>query len=293
MTTSPFGNDYTLLAARALVEAEKLGKRGTTDLLMLNLSSNDYVGHVFGPHSLEVQDITYRTDRQLGDFVGFLEQHLVGAPWVLVISSDHGVAPVPEFAATLKLPAGRGKFIREQMQQKIETALARALGEPSDAGKYVKKIEEGDVYLDHALLELQGDKLPAAERVVRNELLTDPLVAAAFTRHDLIGQLDARGLGLQFQRACHPVRSGDILFALAPYQIPKGATATHGSPWQYDTHVPLLLWGAGVRPGRYEAYVTPAAIAPTLAKLLVVEPPAGCEVEALNEAIMPGPAARQ
>jgi predicted AlkP superfamily pyrophosphatase or phosphodiesterase len=292
MTTSPMGNDYTLLAARALVEAEQLGKRSSTDLLLLNLSSNDYVGHTFGPHSLEVQDITFRTDRQLGDFAGFLGQHLAGAPWVLVITSDHGVAPIPEFAVTLKLPAGRGKFNREQMQQKIETALTRALGVPSNAAKYVKKIEEGEVYLDHALLELQEGKLPAAERVVRDELLTDPLVAAAFTRHDLIGQLDARGLELQFQRACHPVRSGDILFALAPYQVPKGSTATHGSPWQYDTHVPLLFWGAGIRPGRYETQVTPAAIAPTLAKLLAIEPPAACEVEPLNEALISSPGAK-
>jgi predicted AlkP superfamily pyrophosphatase or phosphodiesterase len=287
MTTSPFGNDYTLQTARALIEAEHLGKRGVTDLLTLNLSSNDYVGHTFGPHSLEVQDITFRTDRQLGAFAAFIEKYLDGAPWVLAITSDHGVAPIPEFATTLKLPAGRGKFKLAEVQQKIEAALVQAFGKPSHDGKYVRKMEEGDVYLDPALHELQGEHLPEAERIVRKVLLAEPLVGAAFTRHDLLSQLDARGLALQFQRACHPERSGDVLFALKPYHVPTGAVATHGSPWEYDSHVPLLIHGAGVFPGRYDTAVTPAALAPTLAKLLNLEPPAGCEVEALNEALLP------
>ena len=187
MTTSPFGNDYTLQTARALVEAEQLGKRGVTDLLALNLSSNDYVGHLFGPHSLEVQDITFRTDRQLGEFASFIEKHLAGAPWVLAITSDHGVAPVPEFALTRKLPAGRGLFKADEMQAKIEAALVQSFGEPSKEGQYVRKMEEGEVYLEAALHELQGDQLTAAEDIVRDVLITNPLVAAAFTRHDLIG----------------------------------------------------------------------------------------------------------
>jgi predicted AlkP superfamily pyrophosphatase or phosphodiesterase len=287
MTTSPFGNEYALQTARALIEAEQLGKRGATDLFMLNLSSNDYVGHTFGPHSLEVQDITFRTDRQLGAFAAFIEKHLAGAPWVLAITSDHGVAPVPEFAVTLKLPAGRGLFSASEMKQKIEAALVRECGEPKNGGKYVLDMDENEVYLDAAIDELRGDQLLEAQRVVRKVLLGHPLVAAAFTRHDLLSSLDARGLALQFQRACHPERSGDVLFALTPYQIPKGATATHGSPWKYDTHVPLLIRGPGVRPGRYPRSITPASLAPSLAKLLNLEPPAGCEVEALDEALLP------
>jgi hypothetical protein len=147
-------------------------------------------------------------------------------------------------------------------------------------------MEEGEVYLNRQLAELQGNKLAEAETIVREMLLGDPLVAAAFTRHDLIGQLTARGLALQFQRTCHPLRSGNVLFALQPYQVPKKVTATHGSPWQYDTHVPLLIRGAGIRPGRYHEKVTPAALAPTLARLLNLEPPAACEVEALEEALL-------
>ena len=92
---------------------------------------------------------------------------------------------------------------------------------------------------------------------------------------------------MQFKRACHPQHSGNVLFALTPYQVPKGSTATHGSPWKYDSHVPLLIRGAGIRPGRYATAVTPAALAPTLAKVLGVEAPAGCEVDALDEALLP------
>ena len=166
MTTSPFGNDYTLQTARAFVEAERLGKRGFTDLLTLNLSSNDYVGHTFGPHSLEVQDITFRTDRQLGAFAAFIEKYLDGAPWVLAITSDHGVAPIPEFAVTLKLPAGRGKFKLAEVQQKIEAALVQAFGKPSHNGKYVRKMDEGDVYLDPGAARTAG-RTPARGRAHR------------------------------------------------------------------------------------------------------------------------------
>jgi hypothetical protein len=289
LTTSPFGNDYTLLAAQTLIEAEQLGKRDTTDMLTLNLSSNDYVGHTFGPHSLEVQDITFRTDRQLGALAAFIDKHLGRAPWVLAITSDHGVAPVPEFATSLKVPAGRGSFNRAEMEQKIEAALVKTFGQPSGGGKYVRKMEEGEVYLDHGLHELQGRNLADAENVVREVLFGNALVAVAFTRHDLLGQLGAQGLALRFQRACHPTRSGDVLFAVVPYHVPKGSTATHGSPWNYDSHVPLLIRGGGIRPGRYSTAVTPAALAPTLARLLDLEPPAGCEVEALHEAILPQP----
>jgi predicted AlkP superfamily pyrophosphatase or phosphodiesterase len=287
MTTSPFGNDYTLQAARALIEGEHLGKRDATDLLCLNLSSNDYVGHMFGPHSLEVQDITFRTDAQLGQFVNFIERHLDGALWVLALTSDHGVAPVPEYAATLHLPAGRGQFNQAAVQQKIEAALTRTFGPSSAGSRYVKKLEEGDLYLDTSREELRGDSLRAAENVARDVLLAEPLVAAAYARHDLVGQLDARGLALQFQRSCHPTRSGNVLYALAPYQVPKTPTATHGSPWTYDTHVPLLLWGHGVRAGRISTPVTPAALAPTLSRLLDLPPPPACEVEAREEALLP------
>jgi hypothetical protein len=96
-----------------------------------------------------------------------------------------------------------------------------------------------------------------------------------------------RGAGLAIVLQSPARHSGNVLFALVPYHLPKGATATHGSPWRYDRHVPLLIRGPGIHPGRYRARVTPAVLAPTLARLLGLEPPAGCEVEAPEEALLP------
>ena len=105
--TSPYGTEMTLEVARHVVTEEKLGTDDEADLLCINLSSNDYVGHAFGPYSLEAQDMTYRTDRMLGDFTRFLDEAVGAGRWTFALSSDHGVGPIPEHAAQMKLPAGR------------------------------------------------------------------------------------------------------------------------------------------------------------------------------------------
>lgn len=286
ITVSPFGNELTLAAARVVVTYEKLGKDEVTDLLCINLSSNDYVGHAYGPHSLEVQDITFRTDRQLEAFFRFLNSEIGAGQWTVAITADHGVAPVPEFATDVGLPAGRDRMgDTKATAEKIEGALRQALGTPADGGRYVQAVDNQSVYLDRDLPELLGERAVVAQRVVRDLLLRNPIVAAAYTREELLAGGQTSGIGLQFQRAFNPARSGDVLFALAPYQVSGDSKANHGSPWKYDTHVPLLLWGAGIRPGKHTHLVTPAQLAPTLARLLQVEPPDACSVEALEEAL--------
>ncbi|HWA99775.1 MAG TPA: alkaline phosphatase family protein [Pirellulales bacterium] len=275
MTTSPFGTEYTLAAAKALIAAEELGRRAGTDVLAVNLSSNDYVGHMFGPHSLEVQDITWRTDRMLGEFAAFIDKHLAGAPWVMALSSDHGVAPVPEYAESKKIPAGRDALNLKELKKRIETVL----GEP-----LIAQLEENQVYLS---ADLDDESRRVTARAVRDELLKEPLIVAAFTREELVQGEATVGLAQQFQRTFNALRSGDVLYALAPYHITGKTPATHGSPWEYDSHVPLLLWGHGIRGGRYSRSVTPAAIAPTFAKILGIDPPAAASVDALDEALAP------
>jgi predicted AlkP superfamily pyrophosphatase or phosphodiesterase len=286
MTTTPFGNDFTLSAAKAIIEAEKLGQDDAPDVLAVNLSSNDYVGHLFGPHSLEAQDITYRTDLQLAEFVKFIDQHLGGAPWVLALSSDHGVAPVPELAASRGLPAGRDPLGNvKTLSQKVEAVLRQQLGEPAEGRRYVQEIQDQDIYLNREIPELAGDRFLLAQRVVRDWLVELPGVAVAYTREDLMRMTPSAGLALAFHRTFNPKRSGDVLFGLAPYLINGKIAATHGSPWNYDSHVPLIFWGAGIRAGRHDQRVTPAAMAPTLARLLGIEAPPACSVEALGAAL--------
>ena len=278
VTRSPFGNDITLDAARRIIEHERLGQDAIPDLLVINLSSNDYVGHGYGPHSLEVQDITYRTDRQLGALADFITERLAGQPWVLALSSDHGVGPVPEYAAERGLPALRNPLgPLDAHSAAIEARLVRALGQPERP--YVLSFDYGDVYLRAE--QLPGEKYFTAQKIVRDYVLEQPSVAAAFTRDELLAGGASDALAVKFQRTFHPRRSGDVLFCLRPYCISGSAPATHGSPWEYDAHVPLCLWGAGIPAQHSSAAASPSNLAPTLARLLQIEPPTSTTFEAL------------
>jgi hypothetical protein len=293
MTLSPFGNALTLQTARLLLTYEKLGQDDAPDLLAINLSSNDYVGHRYGPHSVEVQDITYRTDRLLAELADFIQQQMAGRPWVMALSSDHGVCPVPEYAAALGLPAARNALGKTTvLRDQLEARLRSQLGEPQGEQRYIDALDGNSVYLHHALPQLAGDRMLTAQRIVRDALVELPAVAVVFTREELLAQ-DASGksLALAFERSFNAARSGDVLYALAPYNISGSTPATHGSPWEYDSHVPLLFWGAGIRPGEYTRSVAPAALAPTLARLLNVDAPSCSAVEAIDEVLAPAPRA--
>jgi predicted AlkP superfamily pyrophosphatase or phosphodiesterase len=284
VTKTPWGNDITLSVAKLLVMDEKLGLGAAPDMLAINLSTNDYIGHAFGPYSLEVQDITYRTDRQLGEFFKFVEQHLRGRPWVLALSSDHGVAPIPEHAKKMGLPAARDplgdlRAFRDQLEAKLQAEFGK-----SDKS-YVQSFDYGDIYLQRDLPQLQGSNFSSAQKVVRNWLVGHSAIGAAFTRDELLAGNAPGGIALQFQRTFNPERSGDVLFALKPYMISGKTPATHGSPWKYDSHVPLAFVGSMIRPGRFPRTVTPAAMAPTLARLLQIESPPSTSVEPLFEVI--------
>lgn len=288
MPTSPYGSEMTLEVARLLLVEEKLGSDDEPDLLCINLSSNDYVGHAYGPYSLEAQDMTYRTDRMLADFTRFLDEQVGAGRWTLALSSDHGVAPIPEHAAQLKLPARRWpKEHWEALRKRLEAALAERFGTPDDkqAG-YVEYFDSNTAYLNDRLLASAPDRA-AAQRLVRELLLNDDAVAAAFTRDELMAGGNETELFRRVTLSFHPGRSGDVLFVLKPYHIAGETTATHGSPWDYDTHVPLLLLGAGITAGTYDRPVAPPQIAPTFARLIGVDIPSGCTVEPLYEALTP------
>jgi predicted AlkP superfamily pyrophosphatase or phosphodiesterase len=297
---SPFGNALVLQAAAAVLEYEKLGDDDAPDMLCINLSSNDYVGHSFGPHSLEVEDMTYRTDKLLGEFVKSINDRLAGKHWVFALTADHAVCPVPEIMQKLGLPAGRDPFGKandkghyEALSASLDNVLRQALKVPdSQKQPLIQFSTEKEIFLQTDHPALQGDRLPQAQRLVRDYLLQQPAVAAAATRYQLLYGQGNTKLDLMFRRAFHPKRSGDVLYAMRPYYI-YGQTAgtTHGSPWQYDTHVPLLLLsqggpgsgGTSLKPGTYHSNVSPAQLAPTLARLLNIMPPAMCVEEGIEE----------
>ncbi|MCA9224543.1 MAG: alkaline phosphatase family protein [Planctomycetales bacterium] len=288
---SPFASQYTIETARELILREELGRDATPDCLALCLSANDYVGHAFGPHSLEAEDMFYRTDRMLAEFATFLDEQVGAGRWTLALSSDHGVAPIPEYAASLGLEAARSPLgSGKDVQANAEGAVRVRLGVPAGVQpSFVLSADSTQVFLRRDHPRLAGEAFEHAQDAVRDWLLDQPSVADAVTRAELLAEAGAGApLRAMFHRAFHKQRSGDVLYALKPLQFDAGSLCTsHGSPWNYDTHVPLVFLGARVGITNSSRHVHPGSIAPTLAAILDIEAPAGCEHECLTEALAP------
>lgn len=283
---TPFANDLTLDAARGIIEHERLGQDEWPDLLWISLSANDVAGHAFGPLSREVEDLTYRTDEALGRLARWLDERLPGA-WVLALSADHGVGPVPEDAARLRIPAARQRLGKsKEIKAALEQRLRSQLGEPADGKSYVVEVADYDVYLDLQLPELAGERADLARRTVRDELLARDGVALSLTRGQILDRSPATALEAAVRLGFNPLRSGDVYYLMAPYDLVTGGNpASHGTPWRYDAHVPLCFLGAGVNAARIDERTSPAQLAPTLARLLRIEPPPACEAEPVSAAL--------
>jgi hypothetical protein len=205
----------------------------------------------------------------------------------LALSSDHGVAPIPEHAIHMKLPGGRMSTERfAALRERMEKALCEQYGTPDDAkAKYIKHLDSNMLYFNRSLPQLEHNRFAAAQRFVREMILEEPAIAAAYTRDELMSGGNQTELFQRTVLSFNPQRSGDVLYVLKPYHIAGETTASHGSPWEYDTHVPLLMLGAGIRAGVYDRPVSPPQIAPTFSRLLGIDAPSGTTVEPLYEVL--------
>ncbi|MCB9882048.1 MAG: alkaline phosphatase family protein [Planctomycetes bacterium] len=280
---TPMGDELTLAFARELVEREQLGKGAMTDVLCLSLSATDYIGHAFGPNSLEAEDNLLRLDRALASFFGFLDERYGLANVLLVLSSDHGVCPVTEQLERLGVAAGRHR--PEHFVRTVSQALKQRF---STDRELIAQFWNPSLYLNlHALQEI-GVPVETAEVALRDALLELPGFAHAITRTDLLaGHVTDEPTLRMVQRAFHPVRSGNVIVVQSPfwYLYPEADaySAMHGSPYAYDTHVPIFLAGPGITPRTVHRRVGPEDIACTLADLLHVPVPSGSIGEPLVE----------
>lgn len=263
---SPFSDAYLAQLGMAAVDELKLGQGPGTDYLGISFSALDMVGHDFGPRSHEVQDVLARLDRSLGQLFAHLDRRVPGG-YVLALTADHGVAPIPEQTAALGVPAGR--VPGADLVARIEKTLEGLLG----AGKHVARTVGNEVIFAPGVL----DKLranPIAVRALKNAVREVPGVAAAYLGDELESlpaNADDR-LARAAAAGYYPGRSGDLIVFLKPYWLfGSGTTGTsHGSPYGYDQRVPLFLIGQGIKAGRLESAAGPMDIAPTLAHLVGV-----------------------
>jgi predicted AlkP superfamily pyrophosphatase or phosphodiesterase len=267
--TSPFADSYLTKLAENSVDELGLGKSGGTDFLAVSYSSVDYVGHAFGPRSWEIQDILARLDMDLADLFAHLDAKVGRGNYVVALSADHGVAPVPE--DTQKSGTEAGVLHVPELQEKIEKAL-----EPFNYTKpAVACIESWDVYFSTGTYgKLKAD--PAAMQAVLAAIRSVPGVAEVYRAEELRDRPATQSPILRAEANSYfEGRSGDLMIVPKPYWLGSGKPANqprdygtgHGAPYNYDQHVPVLLMGWGIEHGEYLNSVTPADIAPTLASL--------------------------
>jgi hypothetical protein len=276
--TSPFGNDLLLSFAERAVEAEQLGKHDEPDLLCLSFSSNDAVGHAWGPDSQEVLDTTLRTDRLLERLLSFLDARVGKGRYVVALTADHGICPLPEVAHAR---TGEGARLDPALLGKrAEEFLTRTFGGKEGEGRWVEWAEEPWVYFNQALLKRRGVEPAKAEAALAGWLEKQPGIWKAYTRTELLAGVPAGdAMAQRARRSFRADRSGDVLVVVKPYHLVTSRLSgtTHGTPHPYDTHVPLLVSGPGVRHAVRRDPVTPQAAAVILARALGIDPPAKAE----------------
>lgn len=267
---SPFGDELTLAFARAAVEGEQLGSDDQTDILSVSLSSHDYINHAFGPESRLSHDHFLHLDAYLQGWFRYLDARIGRDNYVAVLTADHGFTDTPEWAKTQGRDAGR--INPTQAVGFVNAGLAKQFGE----GRWVISMSGSGMIFNEPLIQaqqLKSDDLYAAAQALVVQL---DGVQTAFTRAQLAGTDTTTPYLEQMRKSWYPGRA-------APLQVvPKAGWmfgsrvmgTTHGSPYENDTHVPILTWGpAWVGQGRIEQRVEVADIAPTLAGLLGIPVP--------------------
>jgi hypothetical protein len=275
LVNSPFGNQMLLeLACRAIVE-ERLGQRDEADLLIVSFSSNDAVGHIYGPDSQEVLDVTLRSDLIVRDLLACLDRHVGKGRYVLGMTADHGVCPLPE------VTKNGGRMTPIGVLSAAETHLRSKLGlPPDDVAHWIEAGNEAGIYLNRNAIAAHGKKLENIAATLAKWFAEQPGIQAAYTQAALRGEIPASDeVGRRVKKSFLADRSGDVLLVPKPYHVIWGLKTgtSHGTPHPYDTHVPLIVVGPGVKPGQRGDAVTPQALAASLARALGVAAPAKAE----------------
>ena len=275
---TPGGNTYTFDMARAAVEGEKLGQRGITDFLTISCSSPDYIGHAFGPNSIEVEDTYLRLDKDLAAFFKYLDTKLGSGQYLVFLTADHAVAHTPGFLKENKLPGGTfddaavKQWLNEKAEQKYEMKNA------------IEQVINYQLYLNYAMFAEKKIDIDDFKTWAVNELKNHPAIMSAFDLHEVPETPIPAKIKEMVVNGYNQKLSGDIQFVFNPGWFDgwdKGTT--HGSWNPYDSHIPLVWFGWKIKPGKTnrETYMTD--IAATVAAMLRIQMPNGCVGHVIEE----------
>lgn len=287
LTISPVGDEITTDFAKTLIAAEGLGDDDITDYLGVSYSATDYVGHFFGPSSLESEDNILRLDRTLADLFAYVDQEVGLQNTLIVLSADHGGPEAPGYLETLGIPAG---YVSPDKWD-TEPGLARIKAKFAIEGKMIEGYDHPYIYLTNDILKNPDIDQAALETAIAKELVAFPGVSYAVTSTALErGTVPDNQLIRAVQNNYNPARSGNIYVVFNPGWFINdldglSAAVVHGSPWRYDTFVPIIFAGSGIAPQTVSRRVHTVDVALTLATVIGANPPSGAAGKVLLEVL--------
>jgi type I phosphodiesterase/nucleotide pyrophosphatase len=282
--STPFANDYQLEFAKELVLYEKLGAGPATDLLVISLSANDILGHQVGPDSPQMRSMALELDRSLAQFFDFLGHQIGLANVWMALSADHGIAPLPDFAKTLRLPAANldAKALREQ----INSQLSKKYAKKAD---YLLELDYPLAWLnEEAFAGLPSGRRESDAETDAGDAMMQVGLAGYFTKSQMArGETPATEIGRRYAHSYSPEGGWYVMGLPTPFNVGITKGTDHATPFSYDTHVPLAFYGLVFQPGIYRTHAEPVDLAVTLASLLGINAPAKATGRVLTEALAP------
>ncbi|SDQ47456.1 alkaline phosphatase PafA [Flagellimonas zhangzhouensis] len=277
---SPFGNSITTDFALAALEGEGLGQDNITDFLAVSFSSTDYVGHFFGVNSKEIEDTYIRLDQDLARLFSTLDEKVGEGEYTVFLTADHAAIDVPTYLIDQKIPAGY--LDMDGMKSKFNEFLQYKYGTTD----VVKDISNYQVFLDHKILSNLDIDLEDAQEDIAKEFLSYDGISKVYTAHQMWENEYTEGIPYILQNGYNQKRSGDVLLVTNTGYISYGTTgSTHGSPFIYDTHAPLLFFGKGIKHGSTVNRTEIPDIAPTISALLGIAFPNGATGKPIGEVL--------
>lgn len=287
LANSPYGNDLLLAFAKACIVAEGLGTRDVPDLLTVSFSSNDLIGHTYGPDSQEVLDVTLRSDALMADFMTFLDDRVGKGQYAIVLTSDHGICPLPEYSAAHGREARRVPAVSLLLnaERHLQSKFGKLDGGFEDGGKpkrttWIESISAPWLYVNERLCAAKGVKKEVVAAEYVTWLRQNPDVFNAYTAEELQKPESLDVAGKMMAKSYYAGRSGDLCVVLKSYFLIDKITSngtSHGTPHDYDRHVPLAVFGPGAKHGLVNEAITPQHAATVLSHFLGIAMPKDCE----------------
>ena len=278
---TPFGNTLLLDLARTALVEEGLGQDDITDFLAISYSSTDEIGHEYGTRAVEIEDTYLRLDADIAKLLKTLDNQIGKGNYVVFLTGDHGGAEVPQFSVDMNLPGG---YIDTDLYKKgIENVL---LSFHPSGMELIETIEGNELYFDKAKVDSAGLSISVLAEAVANKFTTFPGIYAAYPTAEVLRSHSSEFPIVNLRRGIYPLVASDVIWVVNSGWLDYGKVGTsHGTSWKYDTHVPFLMYGKGVKKGKVYRETNARDIAPTLSLLLQIPFPSGTTGQPIIEAI--------